>query len=73
MLQKRCGHARCLFMSTLETEKTPRTYRLSTRLVQELRQFRSELRMRPSETSIVETAIKEFMEREREDKRAARR
>lgn len=76
VLQKVRTHARDAAMSNTDADKTPRTYRLSTKLVHDLKQFRDELRMRPTETSIVETAIREFMSREREamgGKREARR
>lgn len=55
-------------------QKIARTYRFDPKLVHAIQQLRLELRMRPSETSMVETALWEFIEREKADaKRVVRR
>jgi hypothetical protein len=56
-----------------ETPRVARTYRLPTRLVDELKRFREEARLRPSETSIVETALREFIDRESAEARKGAR
>ena len=59
-----------------EDKKTvPRTYRFSPRTYDALRRYRVGLEPPPSETALVELAIREFLERRDSEasKRAARR
>ena len=61
-------------MQKHEAAKIARTYRLDEWVVDKLKAFRADMKMRPSETSIVQAAIIEFIERESgEAKRSARR
>ena len=53
--------------------KTPVAFKLDTDLVDELERFRQDMEIPASKTGIMEAALREFLERRRELKRAARR
>lgn len=56
------------------TPKTARTYRLPNQLIEELERVRKAMRIQPTETAVVETALWDFIKRENEEaKRSARR
>lgn len=60
-------------MAKADTSKTARTYRLPNNLIEEMERVRNLMRVKPTETSMVETALWDFVKREgAEAKRSAR-
>lgn len=52
-----------------KTTTIARTYRLPSPLYQDLTQFRKEQELPPSETIVVQTALREYIERKRKERR----
>ena len=48
-------------------------YRLSTDLLKEIKQFQQEQRVKPTQIGVIEAALREFFQRQREAKRSSRR
>ncbi len=57
----------------MKKDATPRTYRIPNEILKGLKSFREAQRIPPSETSIVVEALKEFLTREAQAQKGARR
>ena len=53
--------------------KTPVAFKFDTDLLQDIRRFKEDQAVKPSQIGVIETAVREFLERQREVKRSVRR